>query len=324
MSATASGESWSGRPSRALARRSAARSAAEIGLDSSTRAGEPGTQRVGVVGHDCERFEQRAVAVGKVAGCGQRRRTRDEKLDSVLRGRVAGSRRSASANQCAALAGASRAASSPASRSTATASSRRRAPSAGRGERARPPSHRAPRAPARTARGHPAANRWASPRRPRGARGGVESGNGGARRCREPDRVAPARRLRPSPRPRMSRRRPPPARARTDRPLPPLPPARGVPRRTARRVLRSARRRRRMAPRRPSPRPRQGARRYRRGRATARAARDRRGCRRSPRRGRSRRRGRPFRREVRELRRASARRARCCQLPRALCALERG
>ena len=144
-------------------------------------------------------------------------------------GAAAGDRRSASPNQCAALAGASRTASSPASRRTAdgagVALARRALHVVGaRGRRG--PARRERRR--RCARGRPGASRPRWRRRPRGERADAGSGSGAARRSCGGDRASAARRSPPSPPPRASRPRPRPARARTGRPPPPLLPARDV------------------------------------------------------------------------------------------------
>ena len=60
---------------------------AEIALHAGTGAGEPGTQRGGVVGHDREGVQQRAVAVVETADRRQRSRASEEKLDALLRRR---------------------------------------------------------------------------------------------------------------------------------------------------------------------------------------------------------------------------------------------
>ncbi len=75
----------------------------------------------GAVGHEIEGLEQRAAAVVEATDRRQRTRAGEEKLDPLLCQLVRGLQAEGLSNQCAALAGASLAASSPASRRTATA-----------------------------------------------------------------------------------------------------------------------------------------------------------------------------------------------------------
>ena len=92
----------------------------EKALHAGTGAGEPGPQRVRSRPGTIARASSSAAWLSaKRPTAVSAPRTREEQLDALLRRRGRGRRRSASANQCAALAGASRTASSPASRRTA-------------------------------------------------------------------------------------------------------------------------------------------------------------------------------------------------------------
>src|SRR6266540_2586038 len=52
------------------------------------RSHEPGAQRDGVLGPDCDGLQQSAVAVGEMSGRGQRLGAGEEELDALLGGRV--------------------------------------------------------------------------------------------------------------------------------------------------------------------------------------------------------------------------------------------
>ncbi len=255
MSATASGEPWSGRLSSALARRAFGLLVLpEKALHSGAGAGEPGTQRVGVVGHERERLQQRAWLSAK----------RPAAVSAPARAKRSSTRSSAGAvcgqqaqGLCEPVRGARRR--EPERLPRRPRAGRRprrgrpRAPSARRGG-----PRRGRRRPARRERLGAALVRAEAPAAGRGlvdraahervpeaeAPGHV----GGADEIELQQLVDCVHHAGLG----QSRPRPPPARARTGRPPPPLLPARGVPGRTAARAPRSARRRRRTEPRSPA------------------------------------------------------------------------
>ena len=122
MSATASGESWSGRLSRAPARREPACSCRPRRLSTAAQARESFARSTwepsGTIASPSRRAAWLSAKRPTAVSAPERSRRSSMRSSTAACGR----RRSASANHCAALAGARRTASSPASRSTATAS----------------------------------------------------------------------------------------------------------------------------------------------------------------------------------------------------------